>query len=90
MQCRLCAELSLLSSCLMLLYVYILDARCFTFGIGTGASSYLVNGIAEAGKGTAEFVKGDERLQPKVSFILLCVPHSVCSTVVLCCPSMES
>lgn len=50
--------------------------RCFTFGIGSGASSALVEGMAKAGKGTAEFIKGGERLQPKVNnfsqFIFYC------------------
>ena len=41
--------------------------RCFTFGIGSGASTELVEGLATAGKGSAEFVKEGERLQPKVS-----------------------
>ena len=40
--------------------------RCFTFGIGSGASTALVEGLARAGNGTAEFVKEGERLQPKV------------------------
>ncbi|CAI8029548.1 von Willebrand factor A domain-containing protein 5A, partial [Geodia barretti] len=42
------------------------NARCFTFGIGSGASSALVNGLATAGNGAAEFVKEGERMQPKV------------------------
>ena len=33
--------------------------------MGTGASAELVKGMAEAGKGTAEFVMSGERLQPK-------------------------
>ena len=41
--------------------------RCFTFGIGSGASTALVEGLARAGNGSAEFVKEGERLQPKVS-----------------------
>ena len=41
--------------------------RCFTFGIGSGASTELVEGLAMAGNGSAEFVKEGERLQPKVS-----------------------
>jgi hypothetical protein len=41
-------------------------ARCFTFGIGSGASSELVEGMARAGGGTAEFIKEGERMQPKV------------------------
>ena len=40
--------------------------RCFTFGIGSGASTALVEGLARAGSGSAEFVKEGERLQPKV------------------------
>ena len=40
--------------------------RCFTFGIGSGVSTYLVKGLAEAGNGTAEFIHSGERLQPKV------------------------
>ena len=42
-------------------------SRCFTFGIGSGASSALVNGLAQAGNGAAEFVKEGERMQPKVA-----------------------
>ena len=45
--------------------------RCFTFGIGSGASTALVEGLARAGNGSAEFVKEGERLQPKVSQHLL-------------------
>ena len=44
--------------------------RCFTFGIGSGASSALVEGLAQAGNGTAEFVKEGERMQPKVNSCL--------------------
>lgn len=40
--------------------------RCFTFGIGSGASTALVEGLTRTGHGSAEFVKEDERLQPKV------------------------
>ena len=38
----------------------------FTFGIGSGASSALVNGLAKAGNGNAEFIKEGERMQSKV------------------------
>eukprot|EP00731_Ephydatia_muelleri_P002780 Em0001g2780a len=41
-------------------------ARCFTFGIGSGASTDLVEGLAKAGGGTSEFVKEGERMQAKV------------------------
>ena len=41
--------------------------RIFTFGIGSGASTELVKGLARAGNGTAEFIKEGERMQPKVN-----------------------
>ena len=44
------------------------DSRCFTFGIGSGASTDLVEGLAKAGGGTSEFVKEGERMQAKVSY----------------------
>ncbi len=40
--------------------------RVFTFGIGSGASTELVRGLARAGNGTAEFIQEGERMQPKV------------------------
>eukprot|EP00162_Nutomonas_longa_P016051 comp22477_c0_seq3/m.55601 comp22477_c0_seq3/g.55601 ORF comp22477_c0_seq3/g.55601 comp22477_c0_seq3/m.55601 type:complete len:879 (+) comp22477_c0_seq3:28-2664(+) len=40
--------------------------RVFSFGIGDGASRALVNGIARAGRGMAEFIANDERIEPKV------------------------
>ncbi|XP_048837056.1 von Willebrand factor A domain-containing protein 5A-like [Brienomyrus brachyistius] len=43
-----------------------LSHRCFTFGIGEGVSSALVNGMAEGGSGHPQFITGAERLQPKV------------------------
>ncbi|XP_046842406.1 von Willebrand factor A domain-containing protein 5A-like isoform X2 [Xenia sp. Carnegie-2017] len=42
------------------------NSRCFSFGIGSGASTTLVKGIAQAGKGAAEFIVSGERMQPKV------------------------
>ena len=38
----------------------------FSIGIGQGASTSLVTGIARAGNGKAEFVYGTDRLQAKV------------------------
>ncbi|XP_049914689.1 von Willebrand factor A domain-containing protein 5A-like isoform X1 [Epinephelus moara] len=40
--------------------------RCFSFGIGEGASSALINGLAKEGGGHAQFITGKERMQPKV------------------------
>ncbi|XP_058036966.1 von Willebrand factor A domain-containing protein 5A-like isoform X2 [Ahaetulla prasina] len=40
--------------------------RCFSFGIGEGASTALVKGIARAAGGSAEFITGKERMQAKV------------------------
>ncbi|XP_041662597.1 von Willebrand factor A domain-containing protein 5A-like isoform X2 [Cheilinus undulatus] len=40
--------------------------RCFSFGIGEGASSALINGLAKAGGGHAQFITGTDRMQPKV------------------------
>ncbi|XP_038146415.1 von Willebrand factor A domain-containing protein 5A-like isoform X2 [Cyprinodon tularosa] len=40
--------------------------RCFSFGIGEGASSELIYGMAREGGGHAQFIIGKERMQPKV------------------------
>ena len=45
--------------------------RVFTFGIGSGASTALVRGLARVGGGTAEFVLQGERMQPKVTILPL-------------------
>ena len=41
-------------------------ARVFTFGIGAGSSHHLVEGLARAGAGAAEFIHPGERIEPKV------------------------
>uniref|UniRef100_A0A3P9JJH5 von Willebrand factor A domain containing 5A n=1 Tax=Oryzias latipes TaxID=8090 RepID=A0A3P9JJH5_ORYLA len=40
--------------------------RCFSFGIGEGASSALINGLAQEGRGRAQFITGSDRMQAKV------------------------
>uniref|UniRef100_A0A3Q3CYA4 VIT domain-containing protein n=1 Tax=Haplochromis burtoni TaxID=8153 RepID=A0A3Q3CYA4_HAPBU len=40
--------------------------RCFSFGIVEGASSALINGMANEGGGHAQFITGTDRMQPKV------------------------
>jgi len=42
------------------------SAAVFTVGIGSSVSHHLVEGIAEAGGGSAEFVSGEERMESKV------------------------
>uniref|UniRef100_I3KJ23 VIT domain-containing protein n=1 Tax=Oreochromis niloticus TaxID=8128 RepID=I3KJ23_ORENI len=39
--------------------------RCFSFGIGEGASSALINGMAKEGGGHAQFITGTDRMQAK-------------------------
>ncbi|KAL6058963.1 von Willebrand factor A domain-containing protein 5A [Balamuthia mandrillaris] len=39
------------------------STRVFSFGIGSGASPHLVNGLARAGNGQAEFIESGERLE---------------------------
>ncbi|KAI7812274.1 von Willebrand factor A domain-containing protein 5A-like isoform X1 [Triplophysa rosa] len=39
--------------------------RCFSFGIGEGASSALITGLAREGCGHAQFITGTDRMQPK-------------------------
>ncbi|XP_047547926.1 von Willebrand factor A domain-containing protein 5A isoform X1 [Lutra lutra] len=39
--------------------------RCFSFGIGEGASTSLIKGIARVAGGTSEFITGKDRMQSK-------------------------
>nr|XP_054297683.1 von Willebrand factor A domain-containing protein 5A isoform X2 [Pongo pygmaeus] len=41
--------------------------RCFSFGIGEGASTSLIKGIARASGGTSEFITGKDRMQSKAA-----------------------
>ncbi|XP_027622237.1 von Willebrand factor A domain-containing protein 5A, partial [Tupaia chinensis] len=40
--------------------------RCFAFGIGEGASTSLIKGIARVSGGASEFITGKDRMQSKV------------------------
>uniref|UniRef100_A0AAY5F197 von Willebrand factor A domain-containing protein 5A-like n=1 Tax=Electrophorus electricus TaxID=8005 RepID=A0AAY5F197_ELEEL len=40
--------------------------RCFSFGIGEGASTALITGMAQEGSGHAQFITGADRMQSKV------------------------
>uniref|UniRef100_A0A8C2JIT3 VIT domain-containing protein n=1 Tax=Cyprinus carpio TaxID=7962 RepID=A0A8C2JIT3_CYPCA len=44
--------------------------RCFSFGIGGGASAALITGMAREGSGHAQFITDTDRMQPKVKFAL--------------------
>ncbi|XP_056403370.1 von Willebrand factor A domain-containing protein 5A-like [Hyla sarda] len=46
--------------------------RCFTFGIGEGASTALIKRVSRAASGTFDFITGKDRLQPKVLKALKC------------------
>ncbi|EGW04557.1 von Willebrand factor A domain-containing protein 5A [Cricetulus griseus] len=46
--------------------------RCFSFGIGEGASTSLIKGIARVSGGTAEFITGKDRMQTKALASLKC------------------
>lgn len=48
--------------------------RCFSFGIGEGASTSLIKGIARVSGGASEFITGKERMQSKA---LRALKHSL-------------
>ncbi|KAJ3590778.1 hypothetical protein NHX12_008727 [Muraenolepis orangiensis] len=48
------------------LFVFTDGEVCFSFGIGEGASTALINGLAKEGGGHAQFISGADRMQPKV------------------------
>lgn len=57
--------------------------RCFSFGIGEGASTSLIKGIARASGGAAEFISGNERMQSKALRALKCSLQPVVEDVSL-------
>uniref|UniRef100_A0A8C6U1E5 von Willebrand factor A domain containing 5A n=1 Tax=Neogobius melanostomus TaxID=47308 RepID=A0A8C6U1E5_9GOBI len=42
------------------------QSRCFSFGIGGGASTALINGLAKEGGGYAQFITGSDQMESKV------------------------
>ncbi|GAB1294063.1 von Willebrand factor A domain-containing protein 5A [Apodemus speciosus] len=55
--------------------------RCFSFGIGQGASTSLIKTIARVSGGTAEFITGKDRMQTKalgsLKFALQCAVENI-------------
>ncbi|XP_052044618.1 von Willebrand factor A domain-containing protein 5A-like isoform X2 [Apodemus sylvaticus] len=55
--------------------------RCFSFGIGQGASTSLIKNIAQVSGGTAEFITGKDRMQTKalgsLKFALQCAVDNI-------------
>ncbi|XP_043088389.1 von Willebrand factor A domain-containing protein 5A-like isoform X2 [Puntigrus tetrazona] len=49
-----------------LVKAHVYSHRCFSFGIGEGASTALITGMAREGSGHAQFITGTDRMQPKV------------------------
>ena len=52
--------------CVQLVRAHAAAATVFTIGVGFGASDLLVNGVARAANGRAEFVHPNERIEPAV------------------------
>uniref|UniRef100_A0A8C1GTB0 VIT domain-containing protein n=1 Tax=Cyprinus carpio TaxID=7962 RepID=A0A8C1GTB0_CYPCA len=48
------------------LLIHVHSHRCFSFGIGEGASAALITGMAREGSGHAQFITDTDRMQPKV------------------------
>ena len=46
------------------------NSRVFTFGIGSGVSTALVNKVAKAGKGKAVFISSKDRMQSRVMEVM--------------------
>ncbi len=44
--------------------------RFFTIGIGNGISPFLIQGVAKAGRGDYDFVKDDENIEEKTTYLI--------------------
>ncbi|MBP8926970.1 MAG: VWA domain-containing protein, partial [Pseudomonadales bacterium] len=54
------------SACIAAAGAHAASTRIFTFGIGHGASEFLLRGLARACRGKAEFIHPNERIEPIV------------------------
>ena len=66
------------------------SVRIFTFGIGAGASEYLVRGVARASRGAAEFIHPGERIEPKVLRQFNRIASPPLTGVCVECPGVEA
>ena len=66
-----CWKSHALAHILLKTYVNYTCFRVFTLGIGSGVSTSLIEGLARAGNGKAEFISNNDLIQSKVYFKLI-------------------